>query len=230
MTTDTAEAYPLSWPEGWPRTPSTKRDPGNQFGTMTTVHSTHGSGSWKARRPIAPDRARRLLRDELDRLGAKHIVLSTNVPLRQDGEMRADKADRRLEDPGVAVYFLLKGKQMVMAQDSFVGVAANMRSLGLAIEALRQLDRHGGGTMMERAFAGFTALPSPDGHRAKRPWWLVLNYGADEEARADLTVDEVEARYRALAKKRHPDVDGGSDELMAELNEARDDAVKALGG
>ena len=33
---------------------------------------------------------------------------------------------------------------MVMATDAFSNIAANVRSLGLAIEALRQLERHGG--------------------------------------------------------------------------------------
>ena len=58
---------------------------------------------------------------------------------------------------------------------------------------------------------------------------MVLNYGEDPEARADLSVEEVEARFRTLAKRRHPDVDGGSAELMAELNQAREDAVRELG-
>ena len=49
-----------------------------------------------------------------------------------------------------------------MACDRFDNAAANMRSLGLAIEAMRQLERHGVGTMMERAFTGFVALPAPE--------------------------------------------------------------------
>ena len=84
--------------------------------------------------------------------------------------------------------------------------------------------------MMERAFAGFSALPPPEGAHTKRAWYVVLNYGEDPEARLDLSAEEVEARFKTLAKRRHPDVDGGSTELMAELNEARDDAVRELGG
>lgn len=224
MTPTSAEAFPLSWPAGWPRTRN--RSTGSKF-----QGSSYSPGAaYKSRKPISPDRARKLLREELGRLGAKFIVISTNVPLRADGEMRADQADRRLADPGVAIYFTLKGKQMVMAQDAFDGIAANLRSLGLAIEAIRALERHGGGQMIERAFAGFTALPAPDGSKPKRPWWIVLNYGDSDEARADLSVDEVIARYKTLAKKRHPDADGGSSELFQELSDARDEAVQALGG
>jgi hypothetical protein len=224
MRIEDVQAYPLTWPEGWPRTPTGRRDPGNQF--KVAVNVLPGE-AYRARRPITFDKARRLLQDELGRLKAKNVVVSTNVALRNDGAPRAGEAERRLDDPGVAVYFTLKGKQMVMAQDAFVGIAANARSLGLAIEAIRALERHGGGTMMERAFAGFAALPAPEGSRPKRPWWIVLNYGDSDEARADVTVDEIEARYRALSKKRHPDA-GGSTELFQELQDARDDAIKSL--
>jgi len=179
---------------------------------------------------ISFDRARTLLTDELDRLKARGVILSTNVPLRLDGNPRADAASRRMDDPGVAVYFQLKGKPMVMAADAYSNIAANLRSLGLAIEALRQLERHGGGVMMERAFAGFTALPAPEGAAPKRAWWTVLNYGEDPETRLDLSAEEVDARFKTLAKRRHPDADGGSTELMAELNQAREDAMRDLGG
>ena len=54
-----------------------------------------------------------------------------------------------------------------MARDAYKTVAGNMRSLTLAIEAMRQLERHGGSTMMERAFQGFAAIAPPDW---KKPW------------------------------------------------------------
>jgi hypothetical protein len=229
MRSQEIEAFPLCWPEGWQRTPSHIRKDGSQFKSGDVYEGYGDQRRYIGRRKTSPDRARRLLIDELDRLKAKAVILSTNVPLRSDGEMRAGAAERRLDDPGVAVYFQLKGKPMVMATDAYDNIASNLRSLGLAIEALRQLERHGGGVMMERAFAGFSALPPPEGSAPKRPWYVVLNYGEDPEARADLSVEEVEARFRTLAKRRHPDVDGGSAELMAELNQAREDAVRELG-
>ena len=223
------EAFPLCWPDGWQRTPDHIRDDGHRFKTGNGYEGYGDTRRYVGKKIILFDRARQLLVDELGRLNAKGVILSTNVPLRLDGQPRADAARARLDDPGVAVYFTYKGKQMVMAADRFSNLAANTRSLGLAIEALRQLERHGGGVMMERAFAGFTALPPPEGSKPKRAWWVVLNYSDDPEARADLSVDEVEARFKTLAKRRHPDVTGGSAELMAELNEAREDAVRALG-
>lgn len=211
---DDAQAFPLSWPDGWPRQQS-----------RLIKHPFKGGP-----RELTFDRARWLLRDELGRLKAAGVKLSTNVPLRQDGEAYAEAARRRMDDPGVAVYFVLKGRPMVMAQDRYADVAANIRSLALAIDGMRTMERHGGATMMERAFEGFAALPAPDGVMPKRPWWVVLNHSDNEEARADLSVGEVLERYRTLARKRHPDADGGSDAAMSELNVARDEAVRALGG
>lgn len=224
------QAYPLAWPDGWPRTPAARREDGARFKSGDAFSGSGDQRRYVGKRMITFDRARRLLRDELDRLKAQNVVLSTNARVRADGEARSDDAERRLSDPGIAVYFRIKGKPMVMAQDAFDSLAANTRSLGLAIEAMRQLERHGGGTMMERAFAGFTALPAPEGSTPKRPWWIVLNYGEADDARADLSVEEVVARFKTLAKRRHPDTDGGSDAAMAELNEAREEAVRDLGG
>lgn len=214
-----AEAFPLSWPEGWPRTPAHLRSDGRQFrgGDIWQYDPTTGQKFYTGRKPVTFDRARKLLADELERLKASDVVLSTNLPLRLDGQPRADAARARLSDPGVAVYFTFKGKQMVMAQDAFSNVSANMRSLGLAIEAMRQLERHGGGKMMERAFAGFAAITSPDW---KKPWREV--FGVKPEWNGD-----IKALYREKAKLRHSDT-GGSDTLMAELNVAYEEALAEL--
>jgi hypothetical protein len=156
------------------------------------------------------------LMNELRLLGATDIVVSPNVPTRPDGLLRSDP--RRLDDPGIAVYFKFKKKQMVMARDGFVSVAGNLRSLGMAIEGLRQLERHGGGFMLERAFDGFLAIAPPDW---KKSWREV--FGVKPDWRGD-----IEALYREKARNRHPDA-GGSDPLMAELNVARAEARRELG-
>lgn len=226
---EAAEAYPLSWPAGWPRTPAAKRDDGHRFRSGSPYSGQGTEQRYTGKKMVTFIRARTLLRKELDLLKATNVVLSTNARVRADGDVRADDAERRFEDPGIAVYFTLKGKQMVMAQDAFDSLAANARSIGLAIEAIRALERHGGGTMMERAFAGFSALPPPEGHVAPaRPWRAVFAYS--EEEGADVSLEEVEARYKRLAKKYHPDAQGGDDRAMSELNAARDSARVELGG
>lgn len=202
MTGHGATAFPLQWPDGWPRAKMRQQD--HPFGGKV-----YG---------LTFDRARRQLTEELQRLGARNIVLSTNVELRLDGQPYAGAAGKRMNDPGVAVYFTLKGRQMVMAQDRYTDIAANMRSLALAIDGMRQLERHGGGQMMERAFTGFVAIAPPDW---KKPWREV--FGVSPDWRGDLAV-----LYREKAKARHPD-SGGSDTLMAELNVAYSEAKRELG-
>jgi hypothetical protein len=149
----------------------------------------------------------------LRRLGATNIVVSSNHKPDRYGIPTESK--RSVGDEGIAIYFGLKSRPMAMACDRFDNAAANMRSLGLAIDAMRQLERHGGGTMMERAFSGFAALPAPG-----KKWWDVL------QVRPDATRDVIEANFRRLARDRHPD-NGGSHEEMSALNEARAAALKA---
>jgi hypothetical protein len=161
-------------------------------------------------------RVRDELMNELRLLGATEIVVSSNVPTRPDGLLKSDP--RRLDDPGIAVYFKFKKKSMVMARDGFISVAGNLRSLGMAIAGLRQLERHGGSFMLERAFTGFLAIAPPDW---KKPWREV--FGIKPEWTGDIA-----DLYRSKARDRHPDA-GGSDTLMAELNVAYREAREELG-
>jgi hypothetical protein len=194
------QTFPLQWPEGWKRTPTYNRKRGSQFG---------GAGG----HPTFA-KARERLADELRRLGAEHVVVSTNH--KPDRHGVPVEAKRKPDDDGVAVYFMLKKRQLAMARDAYDNAAANMTSLALAIEALRQLERHGGGTMSERAFAGFAAIAPPGGPS----WWEVLGVSR----LADAAV--IREAHRRLVQLHHPDRAGGSDQKMAEINAARDAALK----
>lgn len=202
--------YPLDWPVGWERTPEQYR---------RRAYSTFGH--------ITFDRARRSLLDELRKLKARDVVLSTNQPLRLDGQPLA--ATRIITDPGVAVYITrTDGRQYAMARDAYVEMAANMRSLALAIEHLRGLERHGGDLMVERAFSGFAALPAP----GQRPsCWVILGIDPVTEARLldpALRAKAINEAYRAKARVLHPDA-GGTDQQMSELNAARNEALRESG-
>jgi hypothetical protein len=206
-----AEAYPLHWPPGWPRSAP--------IGRM-------GEGRFS----VTPDQALRSLHNELTKLRAAHIVISSWCKLSSRGLPYAEDLNARMRDPGVAVYFQLKARPMVMAQDLFDRPYANARSLALAVAALRSLERHGGGHMMQRSFEGFAQLPPPTGWGAEimRPWREVLNVGGyidtlpKEAARA-----VVEDAYKRLARDAHPDK-GGAADTMAELNVAVDRAREEL--
>lgn len=217
----TAEAFPLQWPERWPRTPAAARED-SRYRFKSGGSGTYYDGNYRSPTPVTFDEAHKKLCAEMDRLGAANLVISTNLPLRNDGYPRADAARARIADPGVAIYFTLKGKQMAMACDRYDAPSANLRSLGLGVEAMRQLERHGGGAMMERAFAGFAALPPPG---YKRPWREVM--GFMDGRNHHMTREAIMAQYRLLAAVKHPDK-GGTETAMSELNVARDDALREI--
>lgn len=197
-------AYPLQWPDGWPRTHADDQEEGKyrfRRAGLTNPFWTFAD-------------ARDALLDELARLGAENPVISSNF--KSDRYGWPVEGSRRPPDQGIAVYFTLNGEQLAMARDRFRRAEENMRSLALAIEAMRALERHGGDLMMRRAFAGFSALPPP------KSCWEILGIKPGSSR------DTIDYAWRTKARTAHPDV-GGSTAAMAELNRARDEAL-AQGG
>lgn len=194
-----ATPYPLQWPAARPRRKSSARRKG-QF-SSNGLH-------------VSVAQAIKRLQDELDRVGARYPVISTNVEVRLDGLPRSGQ--RKPEDPGVAVYFQLQGEPHCLPCDTYDDVAQNIAAIAEHIKATRAIERHGVASVREM-FSGFAQIPAQAGQRA---WWAVL--GLTQSA----TLMEIEAAYRKLARELHPD-HGGSDTLMAELNQARDEARRA---
>lgn len=190
MKPEGVDAYPLHWPQGWPRTKEPQ--PSRFGGTFAKI--------------------REELIWEVERMGGQYIVLSTNLPVKRDGMPYAGQKEP--SDPGVAVYFMRRGKQMAFACDKWRTVQDNMRAIQRTIEAIRGIERWGASEMMERAFAAFEALPAP------KSCWDILG------VRPGSSRDEIEAAYRTRAKRAHPDA-GGSTSAMADLNRARSDALSA---
>ncbi|AMV24073.1 DnaJ domain protein [Gemmata sp. SH-PL17] len=185
------EAYPLQWPAGKPRTIRPER----------------------SRFDVSFARARAQVLHEVKLLGGTQPVLSTNIPLRKDGLPYATFKEPR--DQGVAVYFTLKGRPMCFACDRWETIRENMQAVAKTIEALRGIERWGSGSMVEQAFTGFVALPSP-----KSPYDVL---GVPKGA----TVTEIEAAFRQKVKIAHPDA-GGAVGAIQELIEARDKLRVAL--
>ncbi|MEJ1487197.1 MAG: J domain-containing protein [Candidatus Sedimenticola sp. (ex Thyasira tokunagai)] len=200
------EAYPLHWPEGWPR---------------TAPHLVEQS-----RFKVTPDAARRGMLEEIRRLVGysyrrDNVIVSTNLRLRLDGEPYASQ--RAPEDHGVAVYFKHKGKPMVFACDRWRLIHDNMHSIAKTIEALRGIERWGASDMMERAFTGFVALEHLEGETYAEVLQMGNRLGqSDEEWLA-----AAERHFKLLAKEAHPD-HGGSNKEMQRLINARKQARAAL--
>jgi hypothetical protein len=197
------EAFPLYWPEGWPRT---KRRIPSKFST--------GFGA-----------ARNFTFRQIEMMGGRNPIVSSNLPLRNDGLPRANMPNP--QDPGVAVYFKQRQsngefREMVFACDQYVLAYDNIYSIGKTIEALRKIKLWGASDMMERAFRGFTALPQ----KASTPWRNVLGFDDVQPATAEL----IERKFRELALKHHTDTGDGDVEALQRVVTARNDALKEIGG
>src|SRR5262245_61820925 len=143
---------PLRWPNGWPVTHWNERRSDRAFQTT-------------------PGKAVDDLYSELRKLRADHVLISTNLPLSLKGAPILSDAISLVREPGVVLHFQRGDRPFCLAQDAFSTIFGNLRSVGLAIEALRQMERHGGDRLAARAFDGFAALPSPS---AAKQWRAVL--------------------------------------------------------
>jgi hypothetical protein len=204
-------AYPLTWPDGWPRTQPNAR--------------IHGRFSTRRNSRLGPqdlsvaDGVERVLA-ELGRLWIhrEDIVISTNLRTRIDGLPRSDQ--KAPDDRGAAVYWETKtGDRRVMAIDQYLSVADNLAAIAATLEAMRAIERHGGARILERAFTGFTAIAAP----ASRHWREVIGVTS-----AVPDIAAVRAQYRRRAMEAHPDRPGGSHAAMTELNAALAQAEREL--
>lgn len=214
-------AYPLQWPAGWKRTTYRRSAP---YRTNLTTARDH-------------------LLSELRLLGARSVVISSNLPVRLDGLPMAGARPQN-GDPGVAVYWtqfhLQKSEPRAIACDKWLKVEANMRAIGLSIAAMRAIERCGTSEILDRIFTGFAQLPAAAGEEGKRPWRDVfdvshINVGVDnvlvpfERAPNERKLAIVSTIYKNMCFRKHPDRCGSTEELR-ELNRAFDDAKRELGG
>jgi hypothetical protein len=188
------ESYPLQWPAGYPRTGWPR---GNYKFYPSTLLGERQS-----------------LLEELRRMKAVNIVISTNVPIKQDGNPYATYA--KPADVGVAVYFSIDNKQMALCCDRWNTLEANLKALKMSVEAMRGLDRWGVSDILNRAFMGFKALPEK---AAGFPWWEVLGVSRV------CTKAEVIEGYKNKSKIHHPNV-GGEPHKWQELQDAYQEGLK----
>lgn len=205
----TRQPFPLQWPTGWAR--STRRQRSRFSATLFAALTQ--------------------LRAELERLGARNAVITSNLPVNSRGNPYG-----HAEDPGIAVWFVLNGQERVLVCDRWDEAGHNMHAIALTIEAMRGLERWGTGDVVARAFAGFTALPPPAAeHDAAPPAWVAAleiptsTYEAmtrDDNGLANLA-GIVRVHHRELIRERHPD-HGGSHDAAVRLNQALADAEKDI--
>lgn len=142
-----ADAYPLTWPSGFPRA---ERRLGGAFKTSLAGALDNVESSL---RMFSTDSEKKI----------EGLVISSNVTLGQ----------QRPVDPGVAVWFVWDGIQVCIPIDRYAKVEANLQAIHHVIEARRTELRHGGLAIVRATFTGFRALPAP-GNTTGRSWREVL--------------------------------------------------------
>lgn len=196
---DLPPPYPLTWPTGWPRASFRNAAAFRSGGSRVTVFAG----------------LERLL-GELRRLHASRWRVSTNIVARSDGTPVSGGAEPA--DPGVALYFILRGELRALACDRWNRVGDNLAAIAAHIEALRAMDRYGVGTV-DQVFRAYAALPpAPSWRRA-----LGLPEGFPSGLAREDALACVESAFRRLAPGVHPD-HGGDSAAFAELSSARESA------
>lgn len=212
MAHETIQAYPLQWPAGWRRCRSRIEA---RFHRRGNPQGEHG---WRPKQDLTVADALQRVLDELWAMGFDRdgIAISTNVKLRLDGLPRSTAGEP--QDPGAAVYWR-NGKRGIrcMAVDRYDRVADNLAAIAATLGAMRAIERHGGAEILDRAFAGFKALPAPE------QWFQVL--GLDSQ---DVTEEQIQEAYYQKAKESHPDLPSGDPTAMARINAARDRGLEEV--
>lgn len=180
---ETLTRHPLCWPTGKSRTQKPEQ---SRFDVASFAS------------------ARDSLLKELKLLGAKNVVISSNLRLRQDGLPLANQSQPA--DTGIAVYFTYKGKQTCFACDRWKKIEDNIQAIRHTIAAIRGIARWGTGDMLDAAFSGFAQLPQAG--TEPQGWWSVI--GLPRTASAE-TIRE---RFRELLKEYHPDRNPGDDSAL----------------
>lgn len=214
--------HPLDWPQGRPRTAQRKAASWHKKKDVAQA----GGGFYRATANITMDDAVRRLRDQFKKLKvdfADDVQVSTNLRTNMSGLPRADSGEP--SDPGVAVYWIDPGtsQRRCMAIDAYTTVKDNVAAVAASLDCLRALERYGGAEIREQAMTAFNALPPP------KTCWDVLDL--PEQQPGDPGAEQrIRMAHKIKAMSAHPDVRGGSTLNMAEINDARDVALKIVGG
>jgi hypothetical protein len=169
---ESIRSYPLYWPEGWPR---------------AEYHKTAKFGDHSV------NAGRQEIERQVHLFDGQDLIISSNLELRLDGNPRSGQ--RQPADRGASTFFKRAGQDMALACDVYTTIEDNLWALARTLDALRQIERDGSPSLINRAFKGFAALPAP----GQRNWWDVL--GISQMA----SDDEIRSAYFHLVRIYHPD-------------------------
>lgn len=139
------EAYPLHWPDGFPRT---ERKIDSRFKTTLQAALKNVNHSMQL---FSSDSGKKVT----------DITISSNVTLGMQNP----------KESGVAIWFTWDESHLCIAIDRYTKVEDNLQAIHHVIEARRTELRHGGLHIVRQTFRGFKALPESTG---KKRWYQVL--------------------------------------------------------
>lgn len=182
---------PLAWPANEPRTPAINRTGVSPFS-------------------VTPGRTLDQMAAELERFGAKNIILSIDLPFRG-----------KVNDTAAALFFDLPGDRKIsICCDRYTKQEDNIRALYMVLTAMRTIERYGGQNLSQKSFSGFAALPPPPD-----VWHILgISKGVAEGLSSKLKREYVMEAFRERSREVH---DAGGD--VHALVEARNEALKQLG-
>lgn len=130
------------------------------------------------------------------------LVISSNFSL----------GEQHPKDPGVACYFTFAGEATCIPVDRYLKLEHNLQAIFHCLEAERTKLRHGGINLVMAAFRGYAMLEGPK-PRAEA-WWITLRVAPVADH------DEVEAAYKKLRSKFHPDKPTGDAAAFTAVQDA----------
>lgn len=139
------EAYPLYWPQGYPRT---ERKIDSKFKTSLAGALKNVTESMKL---FASDSG----------IKVTDMIISSNVTL----------GAQRPKESGVAIWFTWDEQKLCIAVDRYLKVEDNLQAIHHIIEARRTEMRHGGLHIVRQTFRGFKALAAS---ASTKEWYEIL--------------------------------------------------------
>ena len=164
---------------------------------------------------VSFDQACRHLRYELDRLEAADLIVELDVrpqDIRVDGYPRAHA--KPVTNTAVRVDFKSKFGPVRMETNEYRSWSANIRAIGLSLEALRAVDRYGVSRRGEQ-YRGYAALPMSTDPASR----IQTREEAEDiiEKHAGVRPQGITAvsAVRAAIRATHPDAGGDPDDFRA---------------
>lgn len=185
--------------------------------------------AFKEKKPILLSDNLDLLEREALHLGCKHLIIEADF---KEGQIRQDgwpRADAKPSSPRVVISLLSSHHGPLRYPcDTFTRFEDNIRAVGLALQALRTVDRYGV-TRRGEQYAGWKALPASTDPtmtaQVAAEVVQILSGSTREEAQEGASevlemADHARGVIREALRRTHPDT-GGSAEAFHQVQTAR---------